>query len=102
MSTLKVGGGFFSQEEVSLFSSVTPTNVDPLGRPTREVELPGHIMHRFHAEAIPNYDTLGHDFVPKGAYDAFDGILILPHRLLHWAGRKGKQDCGTWHVFVPQ
>jgi hypothetical protein len=61
ISALKVREGFFSQGEVSLFSSVTPTNLDPLGRPTGEVELPGHIMHRFHAEIMSNYENIGHD-----------------------------------------
>jgi hypothetical protein len=59
-SALKVREGFFSQGEVSLFSSVTPTYVDPLGRPTGEVELPVHIMHRFHAEKTSKYDALSH------------------------------------------
>jgi hypothetical protein len=60
ISALKVREGFFSQGEVSLFSSVTPTNVDLIGRPTGEVELPDNIMRRFHEETTSHYDALGH------------------------------------------
>jgi hypothetical protein len=60
ISALKVRERFFSQGKVSLFSSVTPTNLDPLGRPIGEVELPGHIMHRFHSKTTSNHHGIGH------------------------------------------
>jgi hypothetical protein len=60
-SALKVRKGFFSQGEVSLFSSVMPTNLDLFGRPTGEVELQDSIMQLFNAETTSNYDALGHE-----------------------------------------